>query len=488
MRLVRSRLVLATAVLGFAACCVLAIELEKGPQYLTDSHGASGVVQAFLELSEVAPEYEKYWRGALDWLIAVARHDERGYLYWFVSTSAPKGHPNRRIGVPNMCHITRMFLAGYKRCGDERYRRAGLDAARTLVERFARKRQTAYGTAYAWAHVYPWPRRAGPGLLAGHSHGLGNLIDTLLDAYEAADDEAFKRQLKDALRGIVVNLRSRAEITEQGGEKLIAWPSRRNRDVVETGYCYGQAGLVLPLLRLAETFPDLRLPDGTTPLELANGSLRYLMSVAKPARGGYVWPYMRHSKRSRNIGYGSGTGGIGWAFLRGAEVNRRHDPQFARRCMKYARGAATFAVNLVLGYKGPLRLRVPGGDAGFGVCGGASGGGHFLIHYAQAAGDSEPELVERINRTVRRIAEAVLNSTVEVDGTLVCPDRTHFKRVNIALDYGQTGIVLGLAVAGKYLKDEELIDGAKKVADYIVQRAVKEGGGYKFAQFYPLPK
>ncbi|NOX52915.1 MAG: hypothetical protein GXP27_00440 [Planctomycetes bacterium] len=463
------------------------VEMEDGPAYLTDSHGASGVVHAFLELSEVAPEYDKYWKGALNWLMSVAKRDKQGYLYWYMSTTAPKGHPSHRISIPGMCHVTRMFLAGYKRCGDERYRKTGLEAARTMVERFSRQKQTPYGTAWAWSHAYR-PNDRTQGLLAGHSHGLGNLIDTLLDAYEAATDKAFKRELEEALTGLLVNLRARAVQTQKDGRMLIAWPSRRNRDVVETGYCYGQAGLVLPLLRLAEVFPNMKLSDGTTPLTLANGSLRYLMSVAKEARGGYVWPYMRHSKRSKNIGYGSGTAGIGWSFLRGAEVNRKIDPAFAEECMKYAKGAVTYAVNLVLNYKGPGRLKQPGGEAGFGVCGGAAGGGFLLIQYAQTVGDREPALVQRINRAVERIARMVVKSATEIDGTLACPDRTHFKRVNIALDYGQTGIVLGLSVAGKYLKNEKLIDAAKKVANYIAQRALPEGGGYKFAQFHPLPK
>jgi len=59
---------------------VCAVEMEDGPAYLTDSHGASGVAQAFLELSEVAPEYDKYWRGSLDWLISVAKRDDKGHV------------------------------------------------------------------------------------------------------------------------------------------------------------------------------------------------------------------------------------------------------------------------------------------------------------------------------------------------------------------------------------------------------------------------
>ncbi len=466
---------------------VRGVEVEPGPAYLTDSHGASGVVQAFLELSAVAPEYDKYWKGALDWLIAVAQRDEQGSVYWYLSTSAPEGHPNRRVSIPGTCHVIRMFLAGYRRCGDERYRQTALEATQTLVERFARKRSTPYGTAFAWSHSYR-PKDRSAGLLAGHSHGLGNLIDTLLDAYEAAPDEALRAELRQALEGIVVNLRARCTQTTHNGQVLVAWPSVRNQNVVETGYCYGQAGLVIPLLRLAEAMPEMKLSDGTTPLQLANGSLRYLIAVAREARGGYVWPYMRHAATSRNIGYGSGTGGIGWAFLRGAQVNRQTDPQFSAECMKYARGAVVFAVHLVAAYQGPDRLTSPGGDAGFGVCGGAAGGGYLLIEYAREVGDREPELVEQINSTIERIAKLVVGSATEIDGTLACADRFHFKRINIALDYGQTGVVLGLATAGRYLDDEELIDAARRVADYIARRAVPEGGGYKFAQFHPLPR
>jgi hypothetical protein len=74
------------------------------------------------------------------------------------------------------------------------------------------------------------------------------------------------------------------------------------------------------------------------------------------------------------------------------------------------------------------------------------------------------------------------------DGTMACPDRVNFKRINIALDYGQTGVMLGLAGAGKYLENDEFIEAAKRVANYIAKRAVPEGGGLKFAQFGPLPE
>ncbi|MCD6507024.1 hypothetical protein J7M22_10420 [Candidatus Poribacteria bacterium] len=56
-----------------------------------------------------------------------------------------------------------------------------------------------------------------------------------------------------------MNLRLRYRLMERNGSVLIAWPTLRNPKVVGTGYCYGQAGIILPLLRLAEVLPELIL-------------------------------------------------------------------------------------------------------------------------------------------------------------------------------------------------------------------------------------
>jgi len=461
-----------------------AVQMEGGPAYLTDSHGASGVVHAFLELTRSAAEYDPYWKGALDWLVSVAEHDDEGRAYWVMSTSAPEGHPSHQINVAGMCHTIRMLFAGHERCGDKRYRDTALSAVRSLTERFAVKKETHLGTGYAWSHSYR-PRNRSLGMLAGHSHGLGNLIDVVLDAHRAEPTD----RTRAALEGLLINLRLRAKIVERDATSpVIAWPALKNPHVVETGYCYGQAGVVLPLLSLAEELPDLKLSDGTTALDLANANLRYLMRVAHAQGDGFVWPHMRHEKRSRNIGLGSGTGGIGWAFLRGAEANRKIDPAFAEECMRYARGAAVYAVELVESAKDVERLTSPGGAEGFGVCGGSGGAGHFLMLYAEAAGDDNEDFTARVQSAIDRIARLVMAAAMDIDGTLAIPDHGHFKRINLALDYGQTGVLLGLAGAARYLEDQEILDAAKRVADYIVARAEPAGSGYRFAQFHPIPE
>ncbi len=484
MRKARFPITVSVALSALLHAPAAAVETEDGPAFLTDSHGASGVVHAFLKLSEIDPQYEKQWQGALDWLIYVAQRDEQGRMAWPMSTSAPEGHPNRRLNVMANCHIARMFIEGYRTSGEARYKDAAIAGVRTLVERFARQKETRLGTAWCWSHGYR-PGDESAGVLAGHSHGLGNPLDLLLEAYALSRDP----RLEEPLRGILVNLRTGGRETEGEGGTRLAWPALKNPDVYETGYCYGQAGIALPLLRMAELLPHMKLKDGTTALSMANANLRYLMSVARQQGDGYVWPHMRHEETTRNIGYGSGTGGIGWAFLRGAEVNRKSDPAFAAECEKYARGAARYATELVHNYRGPQRLTSPGGDGGFGVCGGAGGAGHFLMRYAEHCRQDDPALAERIDEAIARIAHLVAASAERLqDGTMVCPDRQHFRRINLALDYGQTGVVLGLAWMGQYLKDEEILAVARRVADYIAKQAVAEGGGLKFAQFQPLPE
>jgi len=249
---------------------------------------------------------------------------------------------------------------------------------------------------------------------------------------------------------------------------------------------HGAAGVIIPLLSLAEALPDLELSDGTSALSMANANLRYLMSVARKAVAGYVWPYMRHDKKSINIGYGRGTGGIGWAFLRGAQVNRKDNPEFADECMKYARGAGEFAVNLIMKHPETEALRTAGGSGGFGVCGGISGSGHLLKLLRDEIGESDAEFARKLDAAMERLGKVVIRSASEFDETLIW--KKDARTVNMALDYGQTGPVLALTVIGTHLKKEEFLDAARRGADFIVRQAVPAGGGYKFPLFVTVPE
>jgi hypothetical protein len=52
--------------------------------------------------------------------------------------------------------------------------------------------------------------------------------------------------------------------------------------------------------------------------------------------------------------------------------------------------------------------------------------------------------------------------------------------VNMAFDYGQTGVVITLSELAKHVQDEEILDAARKVADFVVAHAVRTEHGWKF--------
>jgi len=86
-------------------------------------------------------------------------------------------------------------------------------------------------------------------------------------------------------------------------------------------------------------------------------------------------------------------------------------------------------------------------------------------------------------------ALSVIASATKIDGTLawiVNPGgrvflgyRRDVEIVNMAMDYGQTGIVFGLAETAKLLDDDQVLDAAKKAADFIVKNIVNDDNGCK---------
>lgn len=76
------------------------------------------------------------------------------------------------------------------------------------------------------------------------------------------------------------------------GDGRLAWAApelpnfTQNNVRICNGYCFGVAGATMHLLEIHEYMPDLKLDDGTSALDLANGALKYLMSQASPAKKG----------------------------------------------------------------------------------------------------------------------------------------------------------------------------------------------------------
>ena len=111
--------------------------------------------------------------------------------------------------------------------------------------------------------------------------------------------------------------------------------------------------------------------------------------------------------------------------------------------------------------------------------------------------EKEPEFLQRAYEACRHHALRMIANAREIDGMLAWVDpkpQKGFKvdanmdLVNMAIDYGQTGVVYVLSETGKYLKDQEILEAAKKGADFIVKHAVKTERGYKFPWHVYLEK
>ncbi|NOZ22287.1 MAG: hypothetical protein GXP25_14500 [Planctomycetes bacterium] len=468
------------------------VETEDGPMYLTDSHGAAGVIWAMMSLAEADPKYMDCAEQTMKWLMHVKKVDDQGRVTWLLSYSAPPGHKNRAIKPPGLPLPIILFFNAYEKTKNPEYKEIALDAARYMAEAAPYRSKTKLGTAYGFAFSVG---EKDPGLILGHSHGLGKYMQLFTRAYQVQPHASFV----DALRGMLVNLKVNAVELGDGaiGWRAFRWKHIKDKGVIVTGYCFGQAGLIIPLMDLAKAMPELKLSDGTTPLSLGNAGLRYLIAQAKPVKKGYLWPYMRFDRKSKNPGLGSGTGGIGWAFLAGYQANRAAGNEaFAEECMKYARGAAEYTLGMIERAPKDYVFTSGGGSGGFGVCGGAGGSAWFPIKLSKELGEKDPEFVERVRKCTKRLAMMVIRSATPVGDTLTWPlstgERKHHKikskqvAVNMALDYGQTGVVLELAEMGKFLHDDEILDAAKKAADFIVAHMVKTEHGWKMPRFVYL--
>ena len=58
----------------------------------------------------------------------------------------------------------------------------------------------------------------------------------------------------------------------------------------------------------------------------------------------------------------------------------------------------------------------------------------------------------------------------------------------MALDYGQTGVVLGLAETAAFLQDDEILSAAKKAADFVVKNSVQTDDGLKLPRIVYLKR
>jgi len=465
----RSKIIVLCAFAGtvFVVQSLRGIEPEDGPAYMTDSHGAAGVCWFLADMKNLDPTYERYYYGGLDWLVEMAEWDG-DRCRWLVSTTAPEGHPNHRYiwggGIVNQ------LVGGYLTSGHERYRDTALGGARTAMDE-AISVVTPYGPGYYWR-----------GLRVGHSHGPGSVGDMLITVYAGLGETA----VVPYIEGLLNWLRTQADIsTDNEGHTLAMWPEEPGGTAYESGYCYGNAGTLAFLINAANHFPGFSYPDGIDLRFAVNASARWLMSVAVdvPQASGVIWRYMRHDEISNNIGWGSGVAGIGAQFLDAYKLNQTAGDPFADECLDYARKAAATIIYRV--NEGDIasgtKLRV-------GACGGEGGTAHFLLALASTMDSIDPDFAAECRSASATIAELVVESRLRFGERCAWKSSTKFgdEAVNIAFDYGVTGLGKCLYELGTELGRPDLMAVAREAADYVRFITVwDQRGGCKWPQIVP---
>jgi len=466
----------------FAAIPALAVKMEKdGPGYLTDSHGACGVLRTLTALREDYPECNDYIKGTLQWLYDV-RIDNGGAYSWKMSASAPKGHPSSRVLSTLGLSVARAIAYVDPKRTDPIYRDLYEGSIKAL-EKFSTVSKTKSGPAH-WLNTSNKSKKFKP--LPGVSHGTGGVLVSITEIYEKTKD---KRVSKWAT-GTANLLKDTATTSEVDGLKLTTWP-RKGKDV--TGFCYGTGGIAYGLVILYKTFPEHRFYDGTSALDLAMESLNWVLSKKIVVGKGWTYEFIRSQKKSTNPGWGSGVTAIGETLMEVSALLEKEHPKDAARYLDAACKNAIYAIELV--EKG---WDVDGKHLNIGLCGGVGATGRFLLNVAERVQESDPNLAERARSAAKIYAGWFPKQALPCGDGVAWVARNHFGggfnagkdkffTVNMAFDYGLSGMVFCLNELDQRMDDEAIKDTKDKALKAMLGLAVKEGEGYKWPLFSKIP-
>jgi len=195
-----------------------------------------------------------------------------------------------------------------------------------------------------------------------------------------------------------------------------------------------------------------------------------------------------------NLGYGRGISGIGNVMWMAHGMNKRAgNDVMAQRCHDAATDTVQAFIKGVQGLSPDEAMSEFVGTTAFtetiGLCSGISGSFMWLWTYADAVRDDQPALAKQCDEAIRKVAYRLINTAYDVDGTYAWKNHTPKfgeNTVNMAIDHGQTGAVQALAIIGARLEDETIIDGAKKAAQFVLDRTVKDGDGIKMPHIVRL--
>ncbi len=467
-----------------------AVKPEKNsPGYLTDGHGACGVLQALLTVVDDFPEAEPYIESTIRWLYDVRIEMKGGYV-WRMSTTAPKGHQSYGLRPSVSFQLAVLSLRAHRRKPNELYVKVA-DGAMDLffnhVEGYYRKTEFGEGV------FFPAYIGGQPLVPATSGKFQGGVLSLAAELYELSDDPRALRLLK----GLVNEIAGRAHL--EGDRPVWEWWQKSvSKKSWRSGQCYGIAGTIWGLFDAYETIPDHRFPNGSSIRDLANSGLDLLgkQALERENLGGVHWPNISYVVPTENTGWGRGQGGVGASFLRGYQANRDSDPERAKRYLRIAKQTAISIAEQLIDSKWDYRGKshhVQGGgleEMNLGWCGGVGGTPRFLFMLANEVNESDPKVAEQCVQASKVVRDWFEKRSIPWSGGgRIWHAREKFggvKVMNIAMDYGLSGMVRCLHLFATELDDKQSWDLARDATCAMLSLAVKEEEGTKWPLFTRL--
>jgi hypothetical protein len=496
---------------------------QKGPAYYTDVHGAGALVQAMHAIARFDPAYKSHRDAGVNWMLRQVREFPNEGRTWLQNPSARNGTPKYNLAITVTANYSaKALMEVYEETKDPRLL-AVIDDHMAWLKQTAHQKGAKRGIdALFWTsrhEIEPTRRAAKPRpLLSGNSWGFGNVLDAFGEYYRLTKDESVLPYLEKGTRfGYLASVKTRGTSAtadfrrrrglppqEAGGSadhfQRIHW--MRGDGSVVMGFCRGCSGNVYALQTAQKLIPGATITEDHSIEDVINSGLRFLIDEAEKQNETAIWYNMNGRPGERNLGIGRGVSGIATTLWRGYEMNRElGNQEMARRCRETAEGTIRLILDEVesLDPTEPLSEYVAAQDesAGkkkvedrsgrlvetIGICSGISGTYRWLFEYADAVRTEDPKLAKRCEEATRIVARRLVNTAFVVDGTYAWknhnPKFGGKKVVNMAIDHGQTGVVTALAEIGWRLKDEDIMNAARKGADYVAMNLVTDGDGVK---------
>jgi len=457
-----------------------AVEMEpNSPGYLTDSHGATGVLRAFLQVADSYPEVQPYVEGTVNWLYSV-RIKENGSCTWWMSMSAPTGHASARIRTP--LGAIQVFAEVDKRWPNPKCREM-IDESIVWLKKNTKKVQTASGEG--------WGALGSPnGQLRGNGSGRsgpGGLLMALAESFMLTQ----RTELKEMAIGMANLIKDAAIESKEDGRTLALWYFKEADKRWQTGWCYGTAGTSWGLFSAYEAIPEYRFHDNTSFLDLGNAGLNWLMTKAEETDGKITWPRLRAPWPSENTGWGSGAGGVGGTFLRGYEINKDVHPDLAARYLDIAKKTGKAIADQLnggwdyLGKSHVVQNGVTREGLNLGFCGGIGGTSWFLSGLIRVVEKDNPKLAAECRDACKKLGQWYLSRAISFGGGRAWTARDKFggeKTLSIALDYGLTGMIWSINILAETLDDKDLKKLEKDALTALLSLGVQEDT-YKWPLF-----